>query len=134
MHLTRKSKILVAGLAAAAGATIATGSAFTAGGITNSTTDGFVGGTFTQVITGATVTNIAYATTGNTIDSVTVTFDDGANENLNDSVLRIQFQTTADANIGTYTCTIEEYVGTCAGSVKVLSTAAEKLIVTVSET
>jgi len=57
------------------------GSAFTAGGVTNSTTgtSGFIGGTVTQTSTGADLANVAYATddTGTAkddVNAITLTF------------------------------------------------------------
>lgn len=132
MHLTKRTRYLIAGVAAVTATGIGVGNAFTAGGLSNTSNDTLIGGTTSVTITGATITNIAYATTGDTIDSVTVTM---TGNDIDAKVLRIQFQNNSDANVGTYTCgAISSGVSTCNGSAKITSPNAKTLILTVSET
>jgi hypothetical protein len=72
----RKSTTLMSSLAIA-GLAIAGGSAFTGGGVTRTAPDAFVGGTVTQLITGATLSNIQYVYSDpaqRSITSVELTF------------------------------------------------------------
>ena len=74
--MRKNHKIL--GTVAIAGLVAAAGSAFTGGGLTNATKDQFVGGTVTENVSGATLTNVAYSYADNPahtqVDSVNLTF------------------------------------------------------------
>ena len=82
MNISKRAKLMVAaaGIVAAAGTT---GAAFTATGLADSAPAAqFIGGTVTQNVTGATLTDISYnysdSPADTTISSVTLTFDPGA--------------------------------------------------------
>jgi hypothetical protein len=74
MQIRRRTK-LIGGVAVIAATMVATSGAFTAGGIDDVSNDGFVGGKMSQVVSGATVTNVAYSLgaddEGDLIDTVT---------------------------------------------------------------
>lgn len=81
----RTSAKLITALSVA-GLAVAAGSAFTGTGVTTSGTAAsaqFVGGTVSQAVSGATLTNVAYAfadaTTKNNVNGITLTFAEGAN-------------------------------------------------------
>jgi hypothetical protein len=79
-----RSALQLLGGVAAAGAVAAGATAFTASGVTTSSTAAlpqFIGGTVTQAVTGAELSNIAYAfsdATNTIISSVTLTFLSGS--------------------------------------------------------
>ena len=121
---TRIKGILAA--VALAGAFGVAGGAFTAGGVSDTSSDGFVGGTVSQTITGAEITNVAYAVSAtNEIDSVTLTFAAGANG----KAVAIDF----DDALSAYTCgTVATNSSTCTATTKIASADAGSLVITVS--
>lgn len=142
----RARAALIGGTALVAIVALATSGAFTAGGIDDASTDGFVGGKMSQTVSGATVTNVAYALgsgdDGDLIDSVTVTFDN-LDTRVNSQVLRIRFRTdpavVGDPKpvIGSYTCgAIASFTATCtaAGADRASSQDVNELQINVSET
>jgi hypothetical protein len=103
MNLTKRNKIIIAA-AALAGAAAVTGSAFTAGGLADNTTDNFIGGTRNQTITGAALENVDYdIATDNDINQVVVTLSG----NVIGRRLEIEFYTAGSPPALTgspYTC------------------------------
>jgi hypothetical protein len=101
MNITKRTKILIVGAAAAVAAGL-TSSAFTAGGLTDSSTDDFIGGSENVTISGAVIVNVNYdlePITDN-IDTVTIWFTG--------NVLTRQVQLVFNPASGTlpaYTCT-----------------------------
>jgi hypothetical protein len=108
MNLTKRNKMIIAAVALA-GAAAVTGSAFTAGGLSDTSDDSFIGGTVDQTITGAVLTNVDYDIgVDNDIDSVTVT----VTGNVEGRVLEIEFYTSVPAPTGDpYTCTTISVAG-----------------------
>lgn len=102
MNLTKRNKIII-GAVALAGAAAVTGSAFTAGGLVDNTTDDFIGGTVDQLITGASLENVDYDIgVANDIDQVVVTLDG----NVEGRRLEIEFYDGTNTLTGSaYTCT-----------------------------
>jgi hypothetical protein len=104
------------GALAVAGIVAASGSAFTGAGLTNNAgSTQFVGGTVSQSVTGATLTNVAYSftdATNRTADTVTLTFAADA--------LGKQVAVALTGGAGTaFTCTnvlaISPYTSVCNG-------------------
>lgn len=142
MRTLKQAKYIIGAVAAVTATTLATGSAFTAGGIDDTSGDGFVGGKMSQTVSGATVTNVAYglgsSDDGDLIESVVVTF---SNEpRINGQTLRIILRTVAGPTgviKGSYTCsTITTLVSTCTatGANRASSQEVSELLMTVSET
>ena len=79
MIINKRAKAAVGALAVAVAIGLAAGGAFTAGGVTDTSGDGFVGGNVDQTITGAVVTNVAYGldATADNIETVDITTDAG---------------------------------------------------------
>ena len=107
MRITGKKKVMVAGVVVG-GAALATGGAFTAGGLADSSNDGFIGGQVAVAIDGATITNIDFELTGDEIDAVTVQFD--PTDNVLGRTLEIVFADGATPPVAitngtSYTCT-----------------------------
>jgi len=102
MNLTKRNKIIIAAVALA-GAVAVTGSAFTAGGLSDSSSDSFIGGTVDQTITGAVLTDVDYNIgVDDDIDSVAVT----VTGNVAGRTLEIEFYDSVPALTGDpYTCT-----------------------------
>jgi len=102
MNLTKRNKIIIAAVALA-GAVAVTGSAFTAGGLSDSSSDSFIGGTVDQTITGAVLTDVDYNIgVDDDIDSVAVT----VTGNVAGRTLEIEFYDSVPALTGAaYTCT-----------------------------
>jgi|GEM_PF-3340804 hypothetical protein len=145
MQIRRRTK-LIGGVAVIAATMVATSGAFTAGGIDDVSNDGFVGGKMSQVVSGATVTNVAYHMgaddEGDLIDTVTVTFDN-LDSRINAQVLRIKFRTDPvvpgdpRVDVGVYTCgAITAFVSICtaAGSNRASTQNVNELLINVSET
>jgi hypothetical protein len=145
MQIRRRTK-LIGGAAVIAATMLATSGAFTAGGIDDASSDGFVGGKMSQTVSGATVTNVAYDMgaddEGDLIDTVTVTFDN-LDSRINAQVLRIKFRTdpvvAGDPRVvvGAYVCgPITSFVSTCtaAGSNRASTQDVNELLINVSET
>ncbi|MFN8022948.1 MAG: hypothetical protein U0Q03_15590 [Acidimicrobiales bacterium] len=109
MNLSKRNKIII-GAVALAGAVAVTGSAFTAGGLSDSSNDSFIGGTVDQTISGAVLTDVDYNIgTDNDIDSIAVT----VTGNVAGRILEIEFYDGADAATGDpYTCTVISVGGT----------------------
>lgn len=104
MNLTKRNKLIIAGVALA-GAAAVTGSAFTAGGLDDSSTDNFIGGTVRQTITGATITDVDYVIDADTnaIHTITVEFLTG--DNVNGRTLRVSLKDSSGVQTGGgYTC------------------------------
>lgn len=143
---TRRTAALIGGATLVAGAILSTSGAFTAGGIDDVSGDGFVGGKMSQVVSGATVTNVAYSLgsgdEGDLIGSVVVTFD-SLDDRVNGKVLRLVFRTDPAVPgdprvvVGAYSCTtIAAFASTCtaAGADRASSQDVNELLITVSET
>jgi len=116
MSITRRAKSVVAS-AALLGAALSAGTAFTAGGVSlaGAPPSEFIGGSVEQVITGATITNIAYDVdeAANKIVSVQLIFGDGTADGKTPVVAF-----AGAAENGEYTCTAvdaETNVSTCGG-------------------
>lgn len=81
MRITHRTKICVA--VAVAGVVAASGAAFTATGLTNNAgPTQYIGGTVTQAVTGATLSDVAYGFTDATktsVNLVTLTFSNDVN-------------------------------------------------------
>jgi len=109
MNLTKRNKIIIAAVALA-GAVAVTGSAFTAGGLSDSSSDSFIGGTVDQTITGAVLTDVDYNIgVDDDIDSVAVT----VTGNVAGRTLEIEFYDAVPAATGApYTCTTISVGGT----------------------
>jgi molybdopterin-binding protein len=127
MNLTKRNKIII-GAIALAGAAAVTGSAFTAGGLTDTSNDSFIGGTVDQTISGAVLTDVDYNIgTANEIDSIAVT----VTGNVAGRVLEIEFYDIANAATGDpYSCTTISGGGTstCTPTgTKALSTNVSKV-------
>lgn len=112
MNLTKRNKIIIAA-AALAGAAAVTGSAFTAGGLDDNTTDNFIGGTVDQIITGAALADVDYDIgVDDDIDQVVVTLTG----NVENRILEIEFYDALDVATGQpYTCTVinASLISTC---------------------
>lgn len=126
MHKNAK----IVGAVAVAGVVAATGSAFTATGLTNTAgATQFVGGTVSQGVTGATLSNVAYTFSGTSNTAVTkidLTFAAGVDTKAVTVAL-----TGADND--TFTCTaITSNVSTCSTAVGGSYTGLDSLAVTVS--
>jgi hypothetical protein len=102
MNITKRTKILVIGAAAAVAAGV-TSSAFTGGGLTDSSTDDFIGGSERVTISGAVIVNVSYdlAPTTDDIDSVTVWFTG----NVLTRQVQLVFNPASGPALPTYTCT-----------------------------
>ncbi|MFD5276334.1 hypothetical protein ACFWIX_02105 [Pseudarthrobacter sp. NPDC058362] len=97
----RKSAKIVTALSVA-GLAVAAGSAFTGTGLTNNAGESqFVGGTVSQAVSGATLTNVGYGfydtDTQNEINSIALTFAAGAEG-------KAVTVTTTGGSGGTFTC------------------------------
>lgn len=128
MNINTRIKGII-GAVALVGAFGVAGGAFTAGGVSDTSADGFVGGTVTQTVTGAVVTNVDYAVSvANEIDTVTLTFAGG----VDTKAVAIAFDDGSSA----YTCedvgAITPNVSTCTFTTKVASANADSLMITVS--
>ena len=127
MNLTKRNKVIIAA-AALAGAAAVTGSAFTAGGLSDTSNDNFIGGTVDQIISGATITNVDYDIDNDNDDriaSITVT----ASGDVNGRELDIEFYDVSDAEIGVYTCTdFAASVSTCTPGTPVISDDVERVV------
>lgn len=125
----RKSTKLIGAVGVAA-LTVAASSAFTAGGLT-APASSFVGGSVSQSITGATLSNIAYDTNEatNKISSVTLTFSTTA---VDTKTPTLAFS-GAVVN-GIYTCAAVEATGhtsLCTAGATIADTNATSVTVTV---
>lgn len=125
MNMNTRMKGIIAAVALAGAFGVARG-AFTAGGVQDTSGSGFVGGTVTQTITGATITNVAYAVSAtNDIDTVTLTFAAGADG----KAVAIDF----DDALSAYTCgNVATNSSTCTATTKIASADAGSLAITVS--
>jgi hypothetical protein len=147
MRTTGRTKTIIAATAGVGALMVMAGSAFTAGGIYDTSGDGFVGGTVDQVIFGANITNVAYALTGDTIDSITVTFvnpnqpasyPDGpaTTQDVNGMAFSIVLSGAGDTK-GSYTCedvgATTSFVSTCTADTKATSRSVDKITMTVQE-
>ena len=100
-----KKKVVIAGVVVG-GAALAMGGAFTAGGLSDASGDGFIGGQVDVSISGATIRNIDFELTGDSVDQVTVQFDPA--DNVLGRTLEIVFQDGSNVTVtngGNYTCT-----------------------------
>jgi hypothetical protein len=107
MNITKRTKILIVGAAAAVAAGL-TSSAFTAGGLTDGSGDDFIGGSERVTISGAIITNVNYDLDPITDDIATVTIWFTGN------VLTRQVQmifNPASGSLPAYTCTNIAQVG-----------------------
>lgn len=145
MRTLKQAKYIIGAVAAVTATTLATGSAFTAGGIDDTSGDGFVGGKMSQTVSGATVTNVAYGLgsgdDGNLIGTVVVTFDNGnADARIVGYKVRLVLRTgdATPVQKGVYSCTdvSASFVSTCSasGSNRASSQEVSELLMTVSET
>lgn len=109
MNLTKRNKIIVGAVALAAAAAV-TGSAFTAGGLSDTSSDNFIGGTVDQIISGAVLTDVDYNIgVDDDIDSIAVT----VTGNVAGRILEIEFYDGSDVATGQpYTCTVISVGGT----------------------
>lgn len=125
MNINTRMQGLI-GAVVLAGSFAVAGGAFTAGGVSDASGSGFVGGTVSQTITGAQITNVAYAVSAtNEIDTVTLTFAVGANG----KAVAIDF----DDALSTYTCgNVATNSSTCTATTKIASANANSLAITVS--
>lgn len=96
MNLTKRNKIIV-GVVALAAAAAVTGSAFTAGGLSDTSSDNFIGGTVDQIISGAVLTDVDYNIgVDDDIDSIAVT----VTGNVAGRILEIEFYDGSDVATG----------------------------------
>ncbi len=127
MNITKRNKIII-GATALVGAVAVTGSAFTAGGLSDTSTDNFIGGTITVAVSGAVIVDIDYNIgTGNQIDDVGVTFTG----NVENRVLEIEFRDGSGPIGAAYTCTVinASLFSSCTPTgAKTLSTAVEAVL------
>jgi putative effector of murein hydrolase len=109
MNITKRNKIIIAAVALT-GAAAMTTSAFTAGGLSDSSNDSFIGGTVDQTITGAVLTDVDYNIgVDDDIDDVAVT----VTGNVAGRTLEIEFYDAVPALTGApYTCTTIAIDGT----------------------
>ena len=127
MNITKRNKIII-GAVALAGAAAVTGSAFTAGGLSDTSTDNFIGGTITVAVSGAVIVDVDYNIgTANEIDNVGVTFTG----NVENRVLEIEFRDGSGPIGVAYTCTVinASLFSNCTPTgAKTLSTAVEAVL------
>ena len=104
MNLTKRNKLIIAGVALA-GAAAVTGSAFTAGGLGDTSGDSFIGGTVRQTITGAVIEDVDYLINPSTdvIQSITVTFR--PTDNVLGRTLKVALLAGGTQTGDAYTCT-----------------------------
>ena len=126
MNINKRARVLVGALALAGSVAFA-GNAFTAGGLNASAGDnGYIGGTDTATIVGASLVSVAYTVdeAGNEIDSVLLTFAAGSNG----KDVAIAFN---GGTAGSYTCIdVADNASTCT-AVTAASTDASNLSITV---
>lgn len=125
MNLTKRNKVIIAA-AALAGAAAVTGSAFTAGGLSDTSNDSFIGGTVDQTIFGATITNVVYdIDDDNELVEIVVTLaTTGGTFSLEGRTFEVELYDASDAEIGNYSCTdVTANVSSCTPVSSVLSTA-----------
>lgn len=127
MNITKRGKAVI-GIAAMVAAAGVTGSAFTAGGLSDTSNDAFIGGTITVNVSGAVIVDVDYDIgTANEIDQVVVTFTG----NVQNRILEIAFN-DANGPIGqAYSCTVinASLISTCTPTgTKTLSTAVESVL------
>ena len=137
MQITTRAKAILGGIALVGTVAIG-GSAFTAGGVSNTAGAGnngsFVGGRVSQDIKGAVITGVAYDVDNalNKIDSVTLTFDSNTQDG---KAVALVFTPKSGGAAGTFTCeNIGEtttHVSVCLGSPSA-DTTAESVAITVT--
>lgn len=108
MNITKRTKILIVGAAAAVAAGL-TSSAFTAGGLTDSSGDDFIGGSERVTISGAVITNVNYDLDPITDDIATVTV--WFTGNVLTRQVQLIFNGAGGPLAATYTCTNIAQVG-----------------------
>jgi hypothetical protein len=106
MRMTNKQKIL--GAVAVAGVVAAAGSAFTATGLLNSAgASQYIGGTVSQSVSGATLSNIAYDfsdATNTAVSSVTLSLSGAQAKHVSISLAGGTAFTCTDVDAGSSTC------------------------------
>ncbi len=102
MNITKRTKILVV-VTAAVAATALSGSAFTGGGLTDNSSDNFIGGSERVTISGAVIENVTYDLhpTTDLIDSVTIWFSG----NVVGRQVQLVFNPASGGPLPLYTCT-----------------------------
>lgn len=113
MITKQRSKVLIGGAVLVAGTAII-GGAFTAGGLANTSNDGFIGGSNNVTIVGATMTNVDYAITAGDIDSFEITF--GAVPVIVARAVSVALFDATPVQLAAYSCTAiaaTTYLSTC---------------------
>jgi hypothetical protein len=123
-----RSMLQLLGGVAVAGAVAAGTTAFTATGLaTNAGASGFVGGTISQTVTGATLSSITYhtdTTPGDSVDSITMVFAATMAGRTVGGTLHYGASSTQ-----TYTCSISTVTATCALSPSVVGLTSNDVTV-----
>ena len=109
MNITKRTKILIVGAAAAVAAGL-TSSAFTAGGLTDDSNDSFIGGSERVTISGAVISNVNYDLDPITDDIATVTIW-FTGSNLLTRQVQLIFNGSGGPLAATYTCSNIAQVG-----------------------